>query len=687
MAKIIKKLYLFITCLFVFSTSSALALEQKELISNLKKISDSLNIAKEEYREGVNNGKVVMPEEYEEANLFVQQAQKNSEKISSFLGADKTKYQELTEKLNLIALQVKNKEKYELVNEQVTTVDGLLEAIAGTTLKEFPPAKPILADGKIIFEKNCASCHGFSGLGDGTAAKNMQPPPANFHLTDYIENKSPYSFYRAIKNGISGTAMPAWEYSLSTQEKWAVIDYIRSFHYNEEKIKNGERLFQKVKVPAQFTEFRFSADQSNFKLAEQLAKETENKGFSSGELSDLVSYLRTEKSIYPESLATASGSENLEKTVKEIRNLLEMSKQKYLEGKNEQAKEDSVLAYIAFEPVEKELAVKDNKLARGLELKFNNLKALYASAGNEEKAESLLKSINEELDLAIKTMTDKKEGLAILLQSMAIILREGFEAIIIIMALLTFTRKANNGKILAKNLGYGVGVGIVASFITAYLIETLLNNSGFSKEVIEGATILIAAAMLFYVSHWLISKTQAQKWQEFIRSQLGSAINQQSKMAIAFVGFLSVYREGFETILFYKALFNTTAEANMVSAGFVSGSIILTIIAVLFYRFSIKIPIREFFLFTGLILYYMVFSFSGKGVHELQEANLIPVTGVNFVPTIDLLGIYPSLETLLAQLLVVIFWFGALTYSFRSPENKKTQTNEEKKEKTSSKSA
>ena len=115
-----------------------------------------------------------------------------------------------------------------------------------------------------------------------------------------------------------------------------------------------------------------------------------------------------------------------------------------------------------------------------------------------------------------------------------------------------------------------------------------------------------------------------------------------------------MYREGAETALFYQALFNEGPHVVLpISLGIVVGFAALAVIFTLFYRFGVRIPLRPFFSVTSVLLYYMAFVFMGKGVRELQEGNAMPITLIPGFPTVEALGLYPTWQTVLAQLVLL----------------------------------
>jgi high-affinity iron transporter len=211
----------------------------------------------------------------------------------------------------------------------------------------------------------------------------------------------------------------------------------------------------------------------------------------------------------------------------------------------------------------------------------------------------------------------------------------------------------------------GVGLGLAASGLTAIILRTVLLAIPASQDIIEGVTMLVAVAVLFSVSYWLISRVEAAKWQQFIREKVTNALEHGGGRALAFVAFLAVYREGAETALFYQALFNEGAHVILpITLGILVGFAALGIIFTLFYRYGVKIPLRPFFSVTSVLLYYMAFVFTGTAIRELQEGNAMSITLIRGMPTVPAIGLYPTWETVLAQLLLLALFVFAVAKTF-----------------------
>jgi len=192
----------------------------------------------------------------------------------------------------------------------------------------------------------------------------------------------------------------------------------------------------------------------------------------------------------------------------------------------------------------------------------------------------------------------------------------------------------------------------VATWVAAtYVVDV----SGASRELTEGITALFAAAVLLYVGFWLHDKLHAQRWKEFIETRVHGALNQGTVWSIALVAFVAVYREVFETVLFYQALWLQAGGdgRHMVVMGFLSAAAVLVVLSWLIFKFSVRLPLRLFFGINSVLLYVLAVVFAGKGVAALQEAGKLPVSPIDF-PTIDVLGIYPNLQALGLQLLLIL---------------------------------
>lgn len=256
----------------------------------------------------------------------------------------------------------------------------------------------------------------------------------------------------------------------------------------------------------------------------------------------------------------------------------------------------------------------------------------------------------------------------VLFQAFIILLREGFEAMLVVTALLAYLRRAGHSdknRVIYK----GVGFALIASAITAYLFATLLHTAGAAREAMEGFTMLVAAIVLFYVSYWLFSKREAERWQQYIKGKMTKALSSGSAFALGLAAFLAVYREGAETILFYQALAGNASAAHYPTAlviGILAAIVALFSLYWLMQKATLKIPYSLFFTVTAIFLFYMAFYFVGGSMLELQEAGMIGITPIAWLPPLSWLGIYPTWQSIGAQLIFLVPSLGLLAWHYKN---------------------
>lgn len=577
----------------------------------VKKIIMMLNIAAKEFEEGVVDGKVVIAPEYEESQIFLQQASERFSRISSEIKESKDS-KALKEQFSALMNFIKNKVDSQKIWDEVNQINSKLMSTFGIEINKVPVTPVSLTNGKKIFENNCSVCHGMAGHGDGPMAKQFDPAPAvlsNPKLTG-DETSTAYDNFEVINVGIANTGMMAWAGVLTESQIWDVTYYLRTF-------SNAN-----VQLPP-----------VNLELA---AIES----------------------------AADDGNEIADQVVNEIRGLLANSLKEFKDGKTEDAAESAFDAYLAYEKIESSLITRDKDLGVKLESEFSRYRGEIKRTAPFEHVEKLNSEILLDLARGLELLKSEVGFSGLFIQSLSIIVREGFEAILIIAALIAFLNKSRN-QARVKSIHIGVVVGILASFLTAYVIHEVLHLSMASQEALEGWIMLVAVAILFWVSYWLVSKIENKKWQEYINKKMRGALSKGNAFTLSAVAFISVYREGFETVLFYKALFLYAGEStDGIIPGFLAGCVVLAGVFYLINYLGMRIPIKWFFGFTSVLLYYMAFTFMGKGIHELQMGEQFSMNAAEYLPSISWLGMYPTWETFIGQAILFAAFVFALLYTF-----------------------
>ncbi len=230
-----------------------------------------------------------------------------------------------------------------------------------------------------------------------------------------------------------------------------------------------------------------------------------------------------------------------------------------------------------------------------------------------------------------------------------IILREGLEALLVLVALLAFLQRSGN----RKKRGWvwlGAGAGVAASIGTAFVLQAVFSRAaaGQNREIIEGATGLIAAGLLFYVSYWLHRKSNIVVWKKYLDRQSSEALAQGNLLGLSTLAFLAVFREGAETTVFYLGIASSIA-LNDLLLGLAIGGGVLAVVAVLMVKLGVKLPLRPFFWVASLLVYYLGFKFLGTGIHALQVARIFPASPIAFLRAIPFIGMYPTWEVVIPQ--------------------------------------
>ncbi len=319
--------------------------------------------------------------------------------------------------------------------------------------------------------------------------------------------------------------------------------------------------------------------------------------------------------------------------------------------------QDSYFDRFEASGMENKIGSRDSAFKTALEAYFTRLVSLMKAGQPVERLQSEASALEQDLQKAVTMLGEGEETQwSLLLYSLMIIVREGLEALLIVAAIVAYMVK-NNHQDKLPLIRQSVIVALVASVVTAVIFQLLFTNSGASRELLEGITMLIAVVMLFFMSYWLLSKVEARHWKAWLEGKLSHSLSKGSLVGLWLTSFLAVYREGAETVLFYYALIgdaNDVAGHMAIGAGFVIGCVVL-LAAWLIMRYSVvRLPLKPFFMFTGSFMYLMAFVFAGKGVLELVEGKLFQPTLINGFPEISWLGIYPYVETLLPQAVLLL---------------------------------
>jgi high-affinity iron transporter len=645
-----------------------------------KRLASIVSVAVEEYGKAVDaQGRLISDMEFEEAVSFLGDARDVAQRLS---GERAALAQAL---LDSLAIIVSGKRP----PSEVTALHERFAASLGADAALDLPTRPIdLAAGRAIYEQHCARCHGASGQGDGPSAAGMNPPPPPLGDAAAMRDVSPALMFRITSVGIAGTPMVGWAATLTPDDRWNVITYVnrmRAAHaaapaegvyaqrcagcHGAGGSGDGPLAAALTKLPPELSSFAWQAERSDAQIIEAIrdgiagTAMPPTRDLREDEYVALAGHVRALSlgDVPTTGAANKSAALDADAVAKRVIAILDEALAAARGGRRTDAGDRAFDAYIAFEPLETPARARSPGLVAAMERHFADFKGAV-KANDVRSAERSREAIAAGMP-GIVGLTRPASGFwGGFLQSFLIILREGFEAILVIGAIVAFLIKTGNRARL-RDIWIGVGGALAASAVTAVVLATVLKALPATREIIEGVTMLIAVAVLFSVSYWLVSKVEAARWQAFIRDKVNNALSHGGGTALIVVAFLAVYREGAETALFLQALFAEGAAVPL-TLGIVAGGVVLAVTFTLFYRYGIRIPLRPFFAVTSGLLYYMAFVFMGKGIRELQEGNVVPITILPGWPSVESMGIFPSVQTLLAQAVLVLLFAFALAKTF-----------------------
>jgi high-affinity iron transporter len=527
------------------------------------------------------------------------------------------------------------------------TTDLRRELVAAYSLVVTPARPPDLARGRELYGERCASCHGPEGWGDGPAAPGLEPPPANFGDAARMAQRSVYGLYNSITLGVGGTAMASFA-ELSEDDRWALAFFVSQLGLTPQQLARGEAAWQSGRHTATFENLENLATLSSDEVAARFGPDA----------AAAQRWLRA----HPEALA-ASAASPLQVTVKTLRESLEAQHR----GDPAAARRLALAAYLeGFEPLEPRLDAVDAALRGRIEREMMAYRSQLASGAPAHDLEARVNGIVGLLGTAEHELQEGTLGAgALFVSSLLILVREGLEAILVLAAIVAFLVKSGRRDALPwVHLGWIVAL---AAGGATWLVATYVTSiSGASREMTEAVSALCAAGVLLYVGVWLHSKAHAQAWQRFVHQQVGDALGGRTLGALASVSFLAVYREMFEVVLFYQALWAEAGAAGgrPLLAGVGAAVAVLVFVAWAVFRYGIRLPLARFFSVTSVVLAVLAVAFVGQGVSALQEAGAISVDVVSFI-RVPALGIFPTAQTLLAQLASAAVIAGSFAWASR----------------------
>ena len=614
--------------LVALATSNAYARDEVtfEEIRQWVQLSEYIGV---DYAEAVTDGHVVNAGEYSEMQEF-----------SALLVDKSRKYIGTAEHFNAIhqhalSLQLDIEQK-----RDIATIRYQSTQLRSSLLKLMPQSElpvQLLSNQSVeaLFQENCSACHGLSGQGDGVMAAQLEPAPTDFTDKQRAMNRSILGLFESISQGIADTSMPAFK-QLTELERWSLAYHVGSLAFQsvDETVVSDAA----ANVSGNITKGQFT-----FRTPAQLLNEVPGQA-------ELVMSLRA----HPE-LVMETKTDPLSLTRARLIAALHAYQQQDLAT----ARNLTVSAYLdGFELVENSLNAHDPELRKAIEANLMLLRNQVKQKDNEAALSEHLDTTLKQLDEAKRLLDDTAlSDAALFSASLVILLREGLEALLVVIALTTVLVKTER-RDAVKYVHLGWMAALVAGTGTWALAQSLISISGAGREIMEGVAALLAALMLFYVGVWMHSKTHAAHWQAYIKRHINARLASGALWGLSALAFIAVYREVFETVLFYQALMSQAVsnQSSVVLAGFITGVLLLALAAWLLFRYSVKLPVSSFFATTTYLMLTLSFILAGKAVMALQEAAVIAVSPLPVSFEVGLLGVKSTWQGILVQSGIVVMF-------------------------------
>ncbi len=596
-----------------------------------------------DYINAIDNGAIINEGEYTEMTDFSQQAADIFQQLSKEI--EKPEFAELKPAISELSQAVQDK----VDDEKIT---GLTDAIrqnllAMNLITVIPSQWPDVKNGPDIFVTYCQSCHGQNGEGDGPLAAGLDPPPTNFQDSTLASKLSPLQAYNSLRLGIEGTAMRAF-HEISDQEAWDVAFYINALSYEN------------------------SVSPSENETIQQALKDTVSlKALTTSPNKEWISFLQEKDLDIAEGMSVLRSLDgsvfgNQKHPLQKAITLLDQVYKAYEAGETNEANALALNAYLnGVEPMEPQIKANNPSLVYQIE---NQMIEVRASI----KAGVPLPVLQEKINASVLSIRDAQDTLAqrndsfwfTFIMAGSILLREGLEAFLIILVILGVLKSVGATKSV-KYVHAGWLFALLIGIISWFFTESLLSMSSVQRELMEGFGALIAVVLLLYIGFWLHDKTHISHWKEFVEVKIQRLVDQNNQWGLAFLAFIVVFREAFESVIFLSSISIQAGPAGDSGILLGSGTAIIAVIllGVVLVRFTTKVPIRSLFKYSSAIMAGLAVVLMGKAIHEFQEAGYFSISSLPFHLNIPTIGLYPTLQTTLAQLLILGSIIGLWAYS------------------------
>jgi high-affinity iron transporter len=580
-----------------------------------------------DYGRAVQGGQVVSQFEYDEQVRFTQDARRMALGLLGRPAPDDPLLRHLSE------VEARVQAKAEAAQVTLACHTARDEAVARFGLRTAPRERPSLEVAQDLFAKSCAECHGPQGEADTPRARALDPQPARFRDPARLATLSPYRVYNALTFGVPGTAMASFAEALTPAERWSLAFFVFRLGH-EDRPAEGP-------VPMTLADLAFRND-------DELLGQLRALGHARPEAA--VTFARRETAF-----REPPAGVGLERTRQRLRQAVAA----FEAGRADDAERAVLDAYLeGFEPLEPRLNARDPAGTQAVEAAFGELRAAL-NAGDVAAVRARARLLDQRLEHFQGGGARVKPFAAAFL----IWFREGIEAALLIGALLAGVRRLGRPE-AARHVHLGWILAVPAGLLTWWAFEHLIALGSDQRELLEAAVALLAGAVLFSVSFWMIARAESRHWLTYLRGQVVESLGGGRRALLLGVSFLAAYREAAETVLFTQALRLESDGATWDVAGGALAGTVAVVLAALAVRGAVtRLPLGPFFAVSGALLCALSVSFAGAGLYTLVASGYLQPRPVPFVE-LPALGIHPDLNSLAVQfaILAVIAGAGVATW-------------------------
>jgi high-affinity iron transporter len=485
-------------------------------------------------------------------------------------------------------------------------------------LRRSPRTTPDMAQGAHLYQEGCAVCHGADGSGQTPTALQLEPRPADLQSAERMDAYTPYRAFNVLALGVEGTAMPAYP-TLSEEERWALSFYLLTLR----------------QPPCTHQPPRTSL--------EVLANATDQELAQSFGAAEVPCLRRV--------LPRADEDQALAATLAGINRARRLGASGDFPG----ARQELLDTYLqAFEPVEPALRARHPALVQRFEDSL--VRARVYAEERDPRFGGEVQSLTSLLEDAARSRHTTPETATVFWLALLVIVREGFEVVIVIAALLAVLKKM--GQLDKARLVHAGWTSALVAGAACFIFGRQL-LAGVNRELMEGVAGLLASAMLVYAALWLNAKSNLRRYMGELRGKMQGALGRSSSFGLFAIAFTALFRESFETAIFLEGLSIDSPRGVLLGAG--AGLVVMGVLVLLIRRVGYVMPMKPLFTLSTFVLYGTAVALLGQGLHAFQEIGSLPLVPVRG-PRLDVLGLYPDALTLLSQLALLIvplllFWW------------------------------